>query len=371
MAKKIVRSSIKEDTITKPATPITKPGTKPGKPSPIRRDNPGTKIKPKATAKEVAQQFMELISDSEDVSESLYENAQQAKAILKKRGLTPSDARYMEIRKMLGDPALISDEEKSQPDFKMPKPEFGLLGKFTDWIINKRESIDNLKVAYNAYLDFKSKSLSIPNINTIKNLEEFGDEMDKMTRVQQMNQGLAGVPEEVKNRLNDESINLILRNSKLIKDINKFLGNKGRAFHSSKALQDALSIKLEELEVWSESDYLDYYSKMSNDDAEIIYTDNEILVVDVKNFKGSEKAKDDGYASVEWCICRWSSSWDSYMGSGINKQYFIFNFNLGVSDSRHKMATTITHGGKIREAKDVNDHSIPNVNDYFEKELGL
>ncbi len=61
------------ETITKPATPITKPGTKPGRPSPIKRDRPSVDPNPKAelktaTEKEVVSKFINLLKDEgEDI----------------------------------------------------------------------------------------------------------------------------------------------------------------------------------------------------------------------------------------------------------------------------------------------------------------
>jgi len=78
--KKIVRESIAvSGTMTgtqpKPATspgtaepttkPITRPGTRPapGRPTPIRRDRPSVEPRPKATAEEIANKFIELVKE--------------------------------------------------------------------------------------------------------------------------------------------------------------------------------------------------------------------------------------------------------------------------------------------------------------------
>jgi len=56
------------DTKTKPATPITKPGTRPGRPSPIRRDKPSVDPRPKAEVEDVAKRFIKLMkSKGEDI----------------------------------------------------------------------------------------------------------------------------------------------------------------------------------------------------------------------------------------------------------------------------------------------------------------
>lgn len=68
---KFTNESVAADPAVKPSEPKTKPGTKPGtrpqRPSPIRRDKPSVtpdpkaeKEMPKATAKEVADRFIEL-----------------------------------------------------------------------------------------------------------------------------------------------------------------------------------------------------------------------------------------------------------------------------------------------------------------------
>ncbi len=56
---------------TKPApttTPGVKPGTRPGRPSPIRRDKPSVNPAPKATVEDVVDRFISLLNDKgEDI----------------------------------------------------------------------------------------------------------------------------------------------------------------------------------------------------------------------------------------------------------------------------------------------------------------
>lgn len=59
MERKIVRENL---TMAEPAVkPKTTPKTKPGAPSPIRRNKPSVTPKPKATAEDVAKKFLDLI----------------------------------------------------------------------------------------------------------------------------------------------------------------------------------------------------------------------------------------------------------------------------------------------------------------------
>lgn len=72
MKNKNYRRKINEKTVAepKPNKPSPEPGTKPGKPSPspgpskptpIRRERPSTTPGPKATAKDVANRYIELV----------------------------------------------------------------------------------------------------------------------------------------------------------------------------------------------------------------------------------------------------------------------------------------------------------------------
>ena len=79
--KKIVRESIVEQVATQPATkptpstpePGTMPGTRPapGRPSPIRRDKPLVKPRPKATAEEIAKKTLELAEKDKELKDLL------------------------------------------------------------------------------------------------------------------------------------------------------------------------------------------------------------------------------------------------------------------------------------------------------------
>jgi hypothetical protein len=52
--------------IVKPARPTTKPTTRPNRPSPIRRDKPSVDPAPKASAEDVANRFISLMTDNNE-----------------------------------------------------------------------------------------------------------------------------------------------------------------------------------------------------------------------------------------------------------------------------------------------------------------
>lgn len=63
---------INEDVEVMPdVKPRTKPKTSPNRPSPLRRSKPGVDVKPKATAEEVADKFLDMIKDNSDIQDLL------------------------------------------------------------------------------------------------------------------------------------------------------------------------------------------------------------------------------------------------------------------------------------------------------------
>lgn len=75
MKKKLVRENIAAAPAVKPAEPIVKPGTqpltRPGRPSPIRRDKPAVTPRPKASAEEIAKKFVAMSKDNPEVKNLL------------------------------------------------------------------------------------------------------------------------------------------------------------------------------------------------------------------------------------------------------------------------------------------------------------
>lgn len=67
--KKLVREQIAAAPAVKPApaVPITKPGTKPGRPSPIRRDKPSVQPRPKASAEELSKKLIDISKENKSI----------------------------------------------------------------------------------------------------------------------------------------------------------------------------------------------------------------------------------------------------------------------------------------------------------------
>lgn len=86
------------------------------------------------------------------------------------------------------------------------------------------------------------------------------------------------------------------------------------------------------------------YGEMNG--AEVVFDENGLLIVEIKSFQANK----DLNSNTSHCIASSSGMWDSYVGSenNYNKQYYIYNFNLGNSDPNSIIGVTIEPGHKIK-----------------------
>lgn len=362
---KIVKTNIKDkkiyegETVANPIVrpkiepvikPETEPNVKPKYPRPIRRDKPSIIPKPKASLEDVTKRYISLISNT---NESLLENVQQAKSILKAHNLDTSDNRYTELLNML-------------------RKNIGLIGIFTKWAIEDNEDISELKQAYITYMSAKKQNLNLKSIDSFENLEQFNDYLHDMLKEQTYSKLYKNVPKKVKKLINNDIQNLIELNSKYLRQIENFLRKKGNVYNTSKELYDALIEILKSIgEEWDIDSYINYFKQYDSNKLEVVYSNNDILVIDLKDFYTGKQICSDGKAATSWCIIREKSSWDNYITSGFAKQYFIYDFRIPSSNPLSRIATTITSNGRIKDAMDFNDNPVKNPKEYFEKELGI
>lgn len=114
-------------------------------------------------------------------------------------------------------------------------------------------------------------------------------------------------------------------------------------------------------------------SKFGNYGAEICYDEANILVLEIRSFAANRMLN----SNTSHCIKDSQSYWDSYVGgeTNYNKQYYIYNFNLGPSDNNSIIGITIEPGQGIRACHDKRDggmsSTVKSLFNKWEKELGL
>lgn len=177
--------------------------------------------------------------------------------------------------------------------------------------------------------------------------------------------------------------NSILREKKELADENSF--EKFSVLFDLEIDKEKVSNELKKISAWSESEQLnntldkiielfnkktiDDYIKDANENknCEIIYSKNNILVLDIKDFNTSKK-----FGSNQWCISYDEKNWDDYLyeiGESDsyynkveeNKNFFVIDFNKNPDHYLHKFAFTTLPSSKIIYAHDKNDSDIMDI----------
>lgn len=101
---------------------------------------------------------------------------------------------------------------------------------------------------------------------------------------------------------------------------------------------------------------------------EEVYLGDNILIIQVKSFQANR----DLNGSTSHCIAQRLSAWESYLADHLfTKQYYIYNFNLGPSDTKSVIGITIGPGGKVTACHKKDDGSFGSQIDSYMKELGI
>jgi hypothetical protein len=90
-----------------------------------------------------------------------------------------------------------------------------------------------------------------------------------------------------------------------------------------------------------------------NNGVEIVYNENNILIVDVKSFRANKMLN----ANTSHCIANSDGHWYNYVGFD-KKQYYIYNWNLPANDISSVIGVTIDPKQKITAAHYKNDDPV-------------
>lgn len=106
---------------------------------------------------------------------------------------------------------------------------------------------------------------------------------------------------------------------------------------------------------------LDVVKQRASDlDTDIVFDQDNILVVRIKNFNQSKQL-----GSSSWCIARNEYYFDSYT-SGNCSQYFLYDFSKSSTDNTSMIGFTLEGAGKISAAHEKNDDAL---SDNIKKDL--
>ena len=268
----------------------------------------------------------------------LQESLQQARKILKEKNIEEDNADYQYLRKMMGN-------------------NLGFLGFFTDLLINKKVSLEELYKLYNT-------------INTEKYLlNRLPQKIEKYTKLEELEDDIQIAREwhvygkEFCNRLTSAFRNKSKKDSQL-KDsyyglndnqkrdlIENFIPKMAKYTDYNQFKEDVLSY------IDADADIEDtIYNIESTDGAQIIYNENNIIIAIISDFKASCKL-----GSKSWCISTGITSWNMYTGVdnvGLKKQFFLWNYNIPQSSIESKIGITINSSGSISNTHLKNDYNF-------------
>jgi hypothetical protein len=282
----------------------------------------------------------------ENLYETLNENMQQAKSILKKQGIPETDPRWLQLKQML-----LADNK------------VGYIGKFTKWLFKDREPWEKLTEVYDM---LKQHPHKVPPIDTFKTIEDLFD----FLQGSEISSKTSKAMKDLKKRLiyfkmdpkQEEKLDKLLElNIKYVDQIRDYYNKKGRKFKNFSDLYDETESLIKNLSGGFNLQSMKKKIKETNSDVEIMLERPDLLVLRPKNYQSS-----CALGSNSWCISYSKNYWDSYVDVFSN-QYFIYDFSKPLSDKRSMIGVTVNPDGSFKAAH-FKDDSVCS-HDYLEKLL--
>lgn len=130
------------------------------------------------------------------------------------------------------------------------------------------------------------------------------------------------------------------------KTLQEMLGKKMAAVETKQMFNENIKKLLNSL---NEFDMDSVKLKANSYGAKIIADENEILILEIKDFVQSQKL-----GSASWCISRNQSYFEQYTEKG-GKQYFIYDFNQDSKSVKSLVGITLTKAFKVKAAHSKSD----------------
>lgn len=154
---------------------------------------------------------------------------------------------------------------------------------------------------------------------------------------------------------------------KLAKDFNKLPANRKQKFvilmsavHDLGTIMSQMKSALEQSYTWDREDLLSYVDR-NNLNAEVVYDQNNIVILRISDFETSKKLCGGGRTA--WCLTRENSYFQNYTSKQDNsQQFFLFDFNLKEDNELAHVGFSVHPRRGIINAHTTRNFSI--VKDY-------
>lgn len=201
-----------------------------------------------------------------------------------------------------------------------------------------------------------------------KNTEELSDGMDRVIYRNKVRKYANSFLRSYKNLLNEDSFRLFSRiyDGDYDRD---FVQKQIRKIASFKDENDLTNALTKIIESEHSVDYVKHKIEDHQLNADIIYSDEEHIILDIKDFKASQIL-----GSSQWCISNQEPYFNDYLfGASLAKyhgdydepelakqgnQIFCYNFALDASDPEFMIGLTIANNGTLYAAHDNDDQDI-------------
>jgi len=264
----------------------------------------------------------------------LFENIQQAKSILNKKGLD------------------INKEKDYNDILTIFKKNPNLIGIFVKFRYDDNIPMENIKNVANWILNNRQLLSQLPNnILNYKNFEKLEDDIEKLNRGQLVkkfyNSLYRSMKDEIdklddKQKFNDLAYNFMILPNELKKNFTplKYFEVNNINFDD---FMNALNSYIENNTVNSDKKSILKIIDEYKNNLKIVYNKDNILIIQSNNKEVIKKL-----GSQSWCIVYSNDYYqEQYFGYGKgNTQYIIFDFNLPSSSSNSMFGITVDENGK-------------------------
>lgn len=235
-------------------------------------------------------------------------------------------------------------------EFLVGKSSIGYLGKFTEFLFNG-VPYNELINLYNDITDFKKKNIKF-NLDSYDKYENALDDIAKKKIAYKFKYIYNQFPKEQKDLfdLNNISDSDVLTISKIydVDDYTPFIKKISR-YKSEDDLMHTASLFLKGK---SKSYSREYVKSLLDENIQLAFENDNILIIKVKNWESIKKLGDD----TSWCIVASESTFKSYT-KGNRSQYVLFDYTKDQFEVDFKIGFTVSQDDQILYAHDILDSS--------------
>ena len=242
--------------------------------------------------------------------------------------------------------------------------DYDTLAKIHDWSITNQSLIKNLEkkniVAYSTKLSIHQllrEMKALENVSLIKGIiSHFNTDQRKMLMSSIIPFEMNGLQASNNKEINEWT--------KVFEKFNRLPSSRKNNFYTKVSgirditeLETLIREAIDATYRWDKEDFIAYLENNTKG-CEIVYDNDQVLIVQIPNFEMSKKLCGGG--RTQWCISMEHHHWDDYVGGAEAErtQYFLFDFSRRETDPFAHVGFTIKRGEGIVEAQSCDNQGM-------------